>query len=115
MLIEVPNTAPTYSGNTTLVMGVNGLVSLDSVARGFSDMEDDSYQFGLSTIPEPPLWFILNQQTGIVSATMISGYQGRYTVNITVTDNCNNPKACGDVGWQLFDIVVPNRHPLFQF
>ncbi len=46
---------------------------------------------------------------------MISGYQGSYTVNITAVDNCNNPNACGDVGWQLFDVIVPNREPSYQF
>ncbi len=115
MIVDVPNTAPYYQGNTTLTMPIKGLVSLDAVVEGFRDREGDSYTFSLETQPQPPLWFILNEATGVVSATMISGYQGNYTVNITAIDDCNNPIACGDRGWQLFDIIVPNREPYFQF
>ncbi len=114
MLVEVPNTAPSYQGNTTLIMAIDGFVSVPTVAEGFSDADGDSYQFALSSQPAPPPWLIVAKKTGVVSATMVSGYQGNYTVNITATDDCNNPNGCGDMGWQLFELVVPNRAPTFQ-
>ncbi len=115
MLVDVPNAAPSYQGNTTLVMEIDGLISLETIASGFSDPDGDAYQFALAANPKPPLWFVLNPQTGIVSATMLSGYQGNYTVNITATDECGGNSACGQVGWQLFEVVVPNRAPYYQF
>ncbi len=115
MIIDVPNTPPSYQGDNNLTMSVEGLVSLNTVAKGFRDVEGDSYKFGLATQPEPPLWLIVNQDTGIISAIMISDYQGSYLVNITATDSCGDNTACGKVGWQLFNVTVPNRQPYFQF
>ncbi len=114
-LIKVFNTVPFYIGNTTLEVEVNGFISLNTVVDGFSDAEGDSYKFGLATTPAPPRWLIVDRETGIVSATMISGYQGNYTINITATDECGGNPVCGKTGWQLFDIVVPNRKPYFQY
>ncbi len=115
LLVDIPNSASSYQGNTTLVIPIDGLISLETVARGFSDPEGDTYQFALAATPKPPLWLVLNPQTGIVSATMLSGYQGSYTVNVTATDECGGNPICGQVGWQLFRVIVPNRDPYYQF
>ncbi len=90
-------------------MYIDGLITLDAAAKGFSDQEGDEFKFALADSPPPPVWLIVDRNTGIMRATMLSGYQGTYTVKVTATDECGG--SCGDVGTQLFTLEVPNRAP----
>eukprot|EP01138_Halocafeteria_seosinensis_P002145 gb/GECG01002195.1/.p1 GENE.gb/GECG01002195.1/~~gb/GECG01002195.1/.p1 ORF type:complete len:1084 (+),score=66.99 gb/GECG01002195.1/:1-3252(+) len=106
MVIDVPNQPPYYSGPTTLRFWIDGLDISNVLLKHVWDPENDTItSYGLALYPRAPPWLVVDPKTGIISATMISGYQGNYTANVTAID------SFGGIGSKLLTINVPNRSP----
>ena len=106
MVINVPNKPPYYAGPRKIRFFIDGLDVSSVIPKHFFDPENDTItSYNLETTSSSPLWLNLNTKTGVMSATMISGYQGNYTIDILATDQF------GATGSQTIQLEVPNRSP----
>ena len=106
MVINVPNKPPYYAGPRKIRFFIDGLDVSSVIPKHFFDPENDTItSYDLETTSSSPLWLNLNTKTGVMSATMISGYQGNYTIDVLATDQF------GGIGSQTIQLEVPNRSP----
>lgn len=106
LTILVPDGPPYYSGPTTVRFYVNGFISSNVVPNHFFDPEKDPIKrYILDQTASSPEWLTIEEKTGILRATMLSGYQGNYTAKVGAED------PFGSIGWQRLKVNVPNRLP----
>jgi uncharacterized delta-60 repeat protein len=106
-IINVTNTAPSYTGNTTLATGTGRFVF--PLADEFIDREYDvisSYAISQINGQLPPIIASIDANSGRLFGTALSGDQGAYQFNITASDPFNA------IGWKVIAVKVQNAAPV---
>ena len=105
--IFVPDVIPTNNGPAHLYLNV-GPFDLPQFGEHFRSWANDSLTYGLESQPVPPLWLLIDEQTGELYGRTISGDQGEYTQFIYAQNPFGSKTSMNTT------ITILNRDPIFD-
>ncbi len=106
LVINVPNTAPFYTGPLSIDSMIGR--SVIDLSHFFNDLEEDdkTYRLGrINNIPAPS-FFNIDPQSGRLTVNSVSGDQGSYALNVICTD------VYGEESSQTITVNLLNRAPV---